>query len=252
MELGSGIHPHHKELLGEEASQLLKEIRILIVGLGGLGSFVAMELAYLGAENLILVDNDRVSRSNLNRQVLYGTYDVGKSKVLVAARKLKQINPFLKIETFDSRLSKTNGSYLVEKADVVIDCTDNFESKRLLNRLCYSKKKALISGAVGGWEGWVASFPFFKEEESIPCLECLFPGDLETLREISETSNPTLITTVAAVANFQTTEFLKLITQKGENLEGKTLIVDMKNYQCVPVKLNKNPQCPVCGSSASS
>ncbi|NPB05073.1 MAG: HesA/MoeB/ThiF family protein [Aquificae bacterium] len=247
MATGAGaLHPHNLELLGKEGAEALKELRILIVGVGGLGSFAALELAYLGAGRLMLVDNDRVSPSNLNRQVLYGASDVGKSKVLVAAKKLRQINPALEVEAFDARLTKANGAYLVERADVVFDCTDNFESKRLLNLLCYKKRKPLISGAVGGWEGWVATFPFHKEDESVPCLECLFPGDLETLREISEISGPTLVTTVAAVANFQVTELLKLLTQKGETLEGKTLIVDTKNYQCVPVRLTKNPSCSVC------
>ena len=235
------------QILGEEAQELLQEVRFLIVGLGGLGSFVATELVYLGAKNLILVDNDRISRSNLDRQILYGWHDVGKSKVLVAARRLKQVNPFLKVETFDTRLTKINANYLIDKADIVIDCTDNFETKRVLNRVCYNKKRMLISGAVGKWEGWIASFPFYKDKE-IPCLECLFPGDLETLKEISENNGPTLVTTVAAVATFQVNEVVKLVSGEGENLTGRTLIIDTKTNQCVTAKLNKNPQCPVCSS----
>jgi len=238
------------QLLGEEAQKLLKELRFLIVGLGGLGSFVATELVYLGAQKLILVDNDRVSRSNLNRQILYGIHDVGKSKVLVASRRLKEINPFISVETFDTKLTKMNANYLVDKADVVIDCSDNFETKRLLNRVCFNKRKMLISGAVGSWEGWVASFPFYKDED-VSCLECLFPGDLETLKEITEPAGQTLVTTVGAVATFQVNEVIKLISGQGENLEGKTLIIDTKTNQCAVVKLTKNPQCPVCSSSPS-
>ena len=236
-------------ILGEEGEKILKDLRFLIVGLGGLGSFVATELVYLGAQKLFLVDNDRVTRSNLNRQILYGLHDVGKSKVLVAARRLKEINPFVQIESFDTRLTKINANYLVEKADVVIDCTDNFETKRLLNKVCFNKKRMLISGAVGSWEGWVASFPFYKENPETACLECLFPGDLQTLKEISEPAEPTLVTTVAAVATFQVNEVVKLVTGIGDNLEGKTLIIDTKTNQCATVKLNKNPQCPVCSSS---
>jgi len=237
----------NRQLLGQEGEMILQELKILIVGLGGLGSFVATELAYLGAKNLILVDNDRVSRSNLNRQILYGYKDVGKSKVFVAAKRLKEINPYINVEAFDTRVSRTNAAFLVDKADIVIDCTDNFESKKLLNRVCYERKRGLISAGVGSWEGWVATFPFFKEEET-PCLECLFPGDLETLKELSEESAlPAPVTTVAAIATFQVQEVIKLLTQKGENLEGKTLLVDLKTYQCVPVRLNKNPNCPVCG-----
>ena len=241
---------YNRELLGEEITELLRNTRFLIAGLGGLGSFVATELAYLGAKNLILVDNDRVSRSNLNRQILYGQRDIGKAKVFAAAKRLKELFPDINVEAFDTRISKANGSYLVEKADIVIDCTDNFESKKLLNLLCFSKKRALISAGVGSWEGWVATFPFFKEED-IPCLECLFPGDLETLKELGSGNMPTIVTTVGTIGTIQVQEVVKLLTQKGENLEGKTLIVDLKNYQCVPVKLNKNPNCPVCSPRSS-
>jgi len=236
---------YNLELLGQEGLELLRNTRFLIVGLGGLGSFVATELAYLGAKNLILVDNDRVSRPNLNRQILYGFKDVGKAKVFVAAKRLREIFPDINIEAFDARLTKANGNYLVDKADIVIDCTDNFESKKLLNLICFAKRRALISAGVGSWEGWVATFPFFKEGD-IPCLECLFPGDLETLKELGSGNMPTTVTTVGAIGTIQVQEVVKLLTQKGENLEGKTLIVDLKNYQCVPVKLNKNPNCPVC------
>jgi molybdopterin/thiamine biosynthesis adenylyltransferase len=242
---GEGINK--EELFSDETKEILKEVKVLIVGLGGLGSFVATELAHLGVKNLLLVDNDRVSYSNLNRQILYGYADVGKSKSLVASRKLRSVYPDLRVEAFDTRLTPANGKYLVEKSDIVIDCTDNFETKKLLNRLCFALKRGFISAGVGSWEGWVASFPFFEEDENIPCLECLFPKDLEALKEFGGENLPTSVTTVATMATLQVQEFIKMITGEGENLKGKTLLVDLKNYQCVPVKLNKNPNCPVCG-----
>jgi len=250
MNLSQNGKDYNRLLLGDDAAEILKELRILVVGLGGLGSFVTSELVRLGAKNLILVDNDRVSPSNLNRQILYDRSDVGKSKALVAAKKLKKIDPTVNIEAFDAAFTATNGSYLVQKADIVVDCTDNFETKRLLNRICYAKGKGLIAAGVGSWEGWVANFPFFKKgEEEIPCLECLFPGDLETLKELGGQNLPTVVTTVAVIASIQVQEIINLITQNGENLEGKTLIVDLKTYRWVPVKLSKNPQCQVCSSS---
>jgi len=251
MNLSQNGKDYNRLLLGDDALELLKELRILVVGLGGLGSFVTTELVRLGAKNLILVDNDRVSVSNLNRQILYDRSDVGKSKALVASKKLKKIDPSVNIEAFDAGFTANNGSYLVEKADIVIDCTDNFETKKLLNRICYTKGKSLISAGVGSWEGWVAaSFPFFKKgEKEVPCLECLFPGDLETLKELGGGNLPTVVTTVAVVATVQVQEVINLITQNEENLEGKTLIVDLKTYQWVPVKLSKNPKCQVCSSS---
>ncbi len=235
-----------KDLFPEEIREILKEVKVLVVGLGGLGSFVATELAHLGVKNLLLIDNDRVSYSNLDRQILYGYADVGKSKALVAAKKLRSVYPDLKVEVFDTRLTAANGKYLVGKVDIVIDCTDNFETKKLLNGLCYNLKRGLISAGVGSWEGWVASFPFF-EDENIPCLECLFPKDMDTFRELETQNIPTAVTTVATVASLQVQEFIKMISGEGENLKGKTLLVDLRNYQCVPVKLNKNPNCPVCG-----
>ena len=234
-------------LLGEEGMEILRELRFLIVGLGGLGSFVAEGLVRLGAKKLVLVDSDRVERSNLNRQILYDLSDVGKSKVIVARNKLLKINPNARIEAFDTRLNRANGGLLVSNADIVIDCTDNFETKKLLNRLCYKAGKGFISAGVGSWEGWVASFPFFKrDEEEIPCLECLFPGDLEALKELGGGNVPTAITTVALISSIQLQEVINLVANKGENLEGKTLVVDLRNYQCVPIKINKNPQCEVC------
>ena len=234
-------------LLGEEGMEILRELRFLIVGLGGLGSFVAQELVRLGAKNLLLVDHDRVERSNLNRQILYDLSDVGKSKVIVARNKLLKIAPDANIEAFDTRVNRTTGGLLVNSVDIVIDCTDNFETKKLLNRLCYKAGKGFISAGVGSWEGWVASFPFFKrEEEEIPCLECLFPGELEALKELGGGSVATAVTTVAVVASVQVQEVVNLVANKGANLEGKTLVVDLRNYQCVPIKINKNPQCEVC------
>ena len=232
-------------LLGKEGFEILQNLRILIVGLGGLGSFVAQELVRIGAQNLVLVDNDRVDRSNLNRQILYDQSDVGKSKALVAAKKLKNIAPWANIEAFDTRLTKTNGGFLVNVADIVIDCTDNFETKKLLNRLCYAAGRGFITAGVGSWEGWVASFPFFKrEDKELPCLECLFPGELEALKELA--SGPTAVTTVAVVGSLQVQEVVNMVSGKGESLEGKTLVVDLRGYQCFPVKINKNPQCEVC------
>jgi molybdopterin/thiamine biosynthesis adenylyltransferase len=237
----------NKELFSEEIKNLFREVKVLVVGLGGLGSFVATELAHLGVKNLILVDNDKVSFSNLNRQILYGYADVGKSKALVAARRLRSIYPDLKIEAFDARLTPANGKYLVEKADIVIDCTDNFATKKFLNKLAYHLKRGFISAGVGAWEGWVASFPFFDKSDEIPCLECIFPKDVEALKELEKENIPTAVTTVAVIASLQVQEFIKMLTNEGENLNGKTLLVDLTNYQCVPVKVNKNPKCPVCG-----
>jgi molybdopterin/thiamine biosynthesis adenylyltransferase len=234
------------EIIGEETWEALQNAKILIVGLGGLGSFVATELAYLGAKNLTLVDYDKVSASNLNRQILYTPQDVGKSKALVAVRKIKEINPDINVQAFDTKVTPSSASYLVRNADIVVDCSDNFETKKLLNKVCHHLKKTLISGGVSKWEGWVATFPFFKEDT--PCLECLFPGDLETLKDFSDEPNQTLVVTVSAVANFQVSEVLILLMQEGETLESKTLIVDMKNYRFIPVKVNKNPKCPVCST----
>ncbi len=235
------------EILGEETWEALQSAKILIVGLGGLGTFVATELAYLGALNLTLVDYDKVHISNLNRQILYTPKDIGKSKALVALQKLKEINPDIKAQAFDTKVTPSSVSYLVKNADIVVDCSDNFETKKLLNKVCYHFRKPLISGGVSKWEGWIATFPFFKEDT--PCLECLFPGDLETLKEFSEENNQTLVITVSAIANFQVSEILKLLSGEGENLESKTLIVDMKNYRFIPVKVNKNPKCPICSGS---
>ncbi|NPA13625.1 MAG: HesA/MoeB/ThiF family protein [Aquificae bacterium] len=241
------------ELFSNELRQALREARVLIVGVGGLGSFVATEMAYLGFGHLILVDKDTVSPSNLNRQILYTPADIGKSKVLVAAKRLREINPEIKVEAIDSRLTHTNGTYIVRRADIIVDCSDNFATKKLLNRLAIYHGKPLITAGVGTWEGWVATFPFYLEELSqIPCLECLFPlDDKSSHLDLEKISGTALVSTVATVASVQVNETIKLLTEDPDNLEGKTLLIDMKTYQCTPIKIKKNPQCKVCNISTN-
>ena len=157
----------------------IKEATALIVGVGGLGSFVAMELTRLGFRKLILVDPDRVSKENLTRQILYSRRDIGSSKVTVAKKVLKEINPNIEIEIVNGTFNKINANALVRKTDLVFDCSDNFETKILLNRVCFYNKRPLISAGVYVWEGWVTTFPFYREDiDQYPCLECLF-GELK-------------------------------------------------------------------------
>ncbi len=243
--VSDGFNLKNIEAFGSEFVKTLADLTFLIVGAGGLGSFVAAELVRLGARKLIIADNDRVAASNLNRQILYTHKDLGKSKVSVAAKRLGEIFPDVRIEAFNAKMDKNSAPYAVSRADIVLDCSDNFATKRLLNRVCHNQKKPLITAGVGTWEGWIATFPF--HEETSPCLECLFPDDLEALKELGSENLPSPVTTVAAVATLQVNEVVKLLLGE-EGLRGKTLLVDLKNYQCVPIKINRNPSCSVCSS----
>jgi adenylyltransferase/sulfurtransferase len=245
--MSSDVANYNLDVLGESVIKALSEIKVLIVGLGGLGSFVATELVRLGVKNLILVDNDKVSLSNLNRQILYKPSDVGKSKVLTAADRLKEISPDLNVEAFHTKLDRRSAPFLVGKADFVIDCTDNLETKRLLNLASFVDKKAFISAGVGSWDGWVASFPFFKEDlKDVPCLECLFPSNGDKERRLN-LSGATIVPTVAVIGSLQVVELLKVLGDFGQNLQGSSLLVDLKTYKVITVRIPKRKDCPVCG-----
>jgi len=231
-------------ILGEEGLQKLREKTFLIVGAGGLGSFVATELLRMGARKLIVVDNDRVEPSNLNRQILYSHGDLGKSKARVAAERLRSVFPDAKVEALSVRFDRAGGPYIVNRADVVIDCTDNFESKKLLNRICYIRGKPLVTGGVGKLEGWVSVFPFHLRDPQMPCLECLFPAEGKILRRFE--GGPSLVTAVAAVATVQTNEAARLALGKPSPLAGKTLLIDLEGYSCAKIEISKDPNCPVC------
>lgn len=232
---------------GEDAQARLKAGRVLLVGLGGLGSPAALYLAAAGVGTLGLVDADVVDETNLQRQVLYGTDDVGQSKMDVAVRRIESLNPFVRVERHDARFDLDNAARLVSRYDVIVDGSDNFPTRYLVNDACVMGGTPNIYGSVSRFEGQAAVFA----APGGPCYRCLHPspppeglipncGEAGVLGVL-----PGLIGTV------QATEAIKILTGLGDALVGRVLLVDALKMRFRTIALPRDPRCPACGESPS-
>jgi len=222
----------------------LLNAKVLIVGLGGLGSPVALYLASAGIGTLILNDHDEVELSNLQRQIVHRTGSIGKSKSDSAYETLHNINSDIHYITIDKQLSDSELAELIKQCDLVIDCTDNFTSRFKLNRYCYESRIPLVSGAVIRMEGQISSFDFSKPNQA--CYRCLYQEE----GEIEDTCSTTGILAPVAgiIGSIQATEAIKLLLGL-PSLSGRLQILDAKYMQWREIKLKKQPDCPVCSSS---
>jgi adenylyltransferase/sulfurtransferase len=227
-----------------EGQQRLLESRVMIVGLGGLGSPVSMYLAASGVGKLTLVDDDAVELSNLQRQVIHSQNDLGRPKVDSAADTLRALNEEVRIETIPTRLSREALLELMPKLDAVVDCSDNFATRFLLNEVSQQSKTPLISGAAIRMEGQVTVYD--ANQPASPCYRCLY----EDLGELDESCSESgiIATMLPIIGGIQATETIKTLLGIGESLSGRLLILDALTMQWREIKLNKNPDCPVCGS----
>ena len=215
--------------------------KVLIIGMGGLGCPVAEFLTRAGIGFLGIVDSDNVDISNLHRQTLYDIGDLKKPKVKAASKKLKKINPYTKIFIHKIRLNKNNFTKIIKKYDYIIDGSDNFKTKFLINDFCFKFKKILITGAISKFDGHVFTFDF-KNKKS-PCLRCFFQED-EISDDILNCEYEGILGTVAGViGSIQANEVLKKILNIGKNLSGYILILDLLNLNFRKAKLNKRKIC---------
>ncbi len=229
--------------VGFEGQERLRAARVLIVGLGGLGSPVALYLAASGVGHLVLVDHDHVELSNLQRQIVHSTEHIGQSKVLSAQHTLLGINPETTITTFHRYLDSEAMTEQVALADAVVDATDNFATRFALNRVCVAQKTPLISGAAIRMEGQVAVFR--PDLPDSPCYRCLY----KDMDELGETCSQTgvLAPVVGIIGSIQATETIKVLLNMGETLTGRLLLLDALTMEWRSLRLRKDPQCPVCG-----
>ena len=220
--------------------------RVLIVGAGGLGSPCALYLAAAGVGHLGLVDDDVVSLSNLQRQILFTTADVGAPKVQAAAAHLGALNPGVTVAPHPVRLTAENVKALIADYDIVADGSDNFETRFLLNDACHFAKKILVSAAVTEFDGQLATFKAWDKSGSYPCYRCLFPAPPPpgTVPSCSETG--VLGAAAGVMGSLQALEILKQITGIGESLAGKILITDTLAARFRTVALSPDPACPLC------
>ena len=216
--------------------------RVLIIGMGGLGSPIAMYLAAAGIGHLVLADDDIVELSNLQRQIAHGTTDIGLNKVESAKQTIEKLNPEIKITTYAERLEDKKLSDEIAAADIVIDGTDNFTTRFALNDCCVQNNTPLVSGAAIRMEGQVS---VFNKTPSSPCYRCLYKdeGELDT----SCSTNGVLSPVVGIIGSIQATEAIKVLLDIGETLDGKLLVLDALHMEWRTLKLKKDPSCPVCG-----
>jgi len=227
--------------IGIEGQERLGAAQALIIGLGGLGSPVAMYLAAAGIGGLTLVDFDTVDLSNLQRQIAHGSDRIGQLKVESARRTLNALNPEVTIRCVDRKVDQSQLETLAAEAHVVIDGSDNFATRFAVNRACYATGTPLVAGAAIRWEGQVSVF----SGTDGPCYQCLYPAEGHTDETCS--ANGILAPVVGMIGSLQATEAIKLVTGSGTPLFGRLLLLDAFTMEWRSLKLNPDPDCPVCG-----
>lgn len=227
--------------------QKLLNARVLVVGLGGLGSPVAMYLAAAGVGHLLLTDFDEVDLSNLQRQIIHSQVDIGRSKVESAKDRLTQLNPDLRITSLARRLEPDELQKWIASVDLVVDCSDNITTRQQLNMACLQLKIPLVSGAAIGFEGQVTVFDF--RVPSSPCYGCLYGENSEQNLSCSESG--VIAPLVGIIGSVQALESIKLLVGIGQSLEGKLLLLDGLTMSWQTLTLGKQAGCSVCGAVAS-
>ena len=215
--------------------------KVLIIGAGGLGSPVAEFLSRAGVGSIGVVDDDKVSLSNLHRQSLYNTSDIGKFKVKIAKDKIKKINPNTKVTIYKIRLNNNNFKKIINDYDYIVDGSDNFTTKFLLNDYCLKFKKVLVIGAISKFDGHIFTFNF--KDKKVPCLRCFFQ-ESEISDDLLNCESEGILGTVAGiVGTIQANEVLKKILKIGTGLDGYIFILDLLNLKFRKVKLKKRKNC---------
>ncbi len=235
--------------VGGPGQAKIRKARVLMVGAGGLGSPAALYLAAAGVGTLGLVDDDAVSLSNLQRQILFRTADIGRPKVEAGGEALKALNPGVQIEAHKMRVTAANVMALIADYDVIADGSDNFPTRFLLNDACFFAKKPLVSAAVTEFEGQLATYK--GHEPDCPCYRCLFPAPPPpgTVPNCSETG--VLGAAAGVMGALQGLEVLKILAGLGTGLTGKLLMYKALTTEFRTARLPKDPACPLCGARAS-
>ena len=215
--------------------------KVLIIGAGGLGSPVAEFLSRAGIGTLGIVDDDKISLSNLHRQSLYNTSDIGKFKVKIAKNRIEKINPNTKVTIYKIRLSSGNFKKIINSYDYIVDGSDNFMTKFLLNDFCLKYKKILVTGAINKFDGHVFTFNF--KNKKIPCLRCFFQESNISDDLLNCESGGILGTVAGIVGTIQANEVLKKILNIGTGLDGYIFILDLLHLNFRKVKLKKRKNC---------
>ncbi|PHQ72310.1 MAG: adenylyltransferase [Sneathiella sp.] len=232
--------------VGGHGQKKLLQSKVLIVGAGGLGSPLLLYLAAAGVGTIGIIDDDVVDLSNLQRQIVHGTPDIGHPKVKSAADAVSRINPDVKLVTYQRRLTASNIEEIIGGYDLVADGTDNFETRYLVNDACYFFKKPLVSAAMLQFEGQLATYRAFEPGNN-PCYRCLFPTPPPA--NIAQTCGEAgvLGALAGAMGSLQAIEILKELLGIGESFSGQLLIYDALSAEFRKIKVKRDPACALCG-----
>ena len=227
------------DIAGQEK---LLAARVLIIGAGGLGSPASMYLAAAGIGQITLYDDDTVELSNLQRQIAHHTADIGTAKVISTQETLLKLNPDVKVNSVNARLEGALLKQEVKKADIILDCSDNFRTRFAVNKACVEKRKPLVSGAAIRFEGQVSVFtPGYKES---PCYNCLYVNGDEEQQNCA--TNGVIAPITGIVGSIQALEAIKMIIKTGDTLTGRLLLIDGLTMNVRTMRFKRNPHCPAC------
>jgi len=232
--------------VGGVGQERLLRSKVFCVGAGGLGSPVALYLAAAGIGTIGIADSDQVDISNLQRQVLHFTDDIGRSKAISAREKLERLNPDVNVIVYEEMITKNNIRNIIKNYDIVLDGSDNFPTRYLVNDACYFEKKTLVSGAILRFEGQVS---VFKPHAGGPCYRCLY-SEIPPAGMIPSCQEAGILGAVAGIiGTTQAVETLKEILQIGQTLIGRLLIFNALTMSVMEVKVKRDPKCPLCGEN---
>lgn len=230
--------------IGESGQQRLLRSRVLIVGLGGLGSPVALYLAAAGVGKLLIADGDALEVSNLQRQILYDTADAGEPKAQLAEQRLSALNPGIELDVFDESLTLDEFNLCIPEVDLVLDCSDNLDTRKNVNAVCVREGIPLVSGAAIRWEGHLMVFDF--RDGQTPCYECLYSP--ESAEPVLNCSTSGVVGPVLGVlGSLQALEALKLLLGLPSDINGQLRVFDGRHHEWRHFAIMKRGDCPTCG-----
>ena len=223
--------------------------KIIVIGLGGLGSAAVYYLATAGCGNLTLCDFDDVDISNLQRQIIHSEKSINMNKAVSAQIRIAELNSSIKTNTITKKLNKAELNSIISDFDVILDCSDNFETRYVINQIAYKNSIPLISGAAIKFEGQITTFDFRKKES--PCYECLYPNlDAEDQENLRCRDHGVLSPSVGIIGTLQALEAIKIVVGFGETLIGKLSLFDARTSSWKTIAFNKDPQCKVCSGNS--
>ena len=231
--------------IGIEGQQRLLDASALVIGAGGLGSPAAMYLAAAGVGRIVLVDDDEVDLTNLQRQVMHGTGRIGQPKVVSGRAALQDINPGVEVIALRERAAGERLDELVRAASVVLDCSDNFATRHAVNRACVAARVPLVSGAAIRFDGQLSVFD--ARSDASPCYACLFPED-GGFEDVACSSMGVFAPLVGVIGAMQAAEALKLLIGIGPSLAGRLLLLDGRAMEWTSIGIARNPDCPTCAN----